>query len=91
MNFNLNLGRRERGPAHVWLKARSDEAQVKLLDVGLEGLQDIDRELVLFDYLADALDDRARARVPSLVVRLGPWALAGGSFGAVWTWLASFG
>ena len=87
MNFNLNLGRKGPDDAQAPLRLRSDEARAHMLDVGLEGLEEVDRQLVLFDYLAAVLDAKARARTPSLVVRLGPWVLGGGSFGAVWTWL----
>jgi len=73
----------QRAVENAPLKARAKEAKVKLLDVGLEGLHEVDRELVLFDYLADALDERARERTPSLVVKVGPWVLGGSSGGAI--------
>ncbi len=89
MNVNFNLGRRESNIENATLKARSQEAKVRLLDVGLEGLDERELMLVLFDYLADGLDERARRRSPSVIVRLGPWVLGGGAFGAISTWLNS--
>lgn len=83
ISFGGNGFRQRDTEENAALKARAKHARETLLDVGLDNIKGIDKDLVLFDYLADTLDARARARTPSFVVKIGPWVLGGSSGGAI--------
>ena len=72
-------------------KQMARDAKIRAIHDGFDNLTDGERQLVMAVWLADELDDRARARTPSLVIRVGPWILGGGALGAVMSFVQRLG
>lgn len=86
MVFRISFGEgngKRRYPENEPFKVLAREAKVEALDKGFDNMSIAKQLMVLFSVQADELDERARARAPSIVVKAGPWVIGGGSFAAI--------
>ena len=86
MVFRISLGNgneKRRYPENEPFKLMAREAKVEAVEHGFDNMSVPKQLMVLFSVQADELDERARARSPSIVVKIGPWIIGGGSFAAI--------
>ncbi len=86
MVFGISFGEgngKRRYPENDPFKRLAREAKVEAIEHGFDNMSVPKQLMVLFSVQADELDERARARAPSVVVKLGPWIVGGGSFAAI--------
>lgn len=86
MVFRLSFGEgngKVRYPENAPFKQMARDAKVEAIEHGFDNMSVPKQLMVLFSVQADELDERARARSPSIVVKIGPWVIGGGSFAAI--------